>query len=167
MDFNISEHIPANFHPESKVWIYQCNRDFTKMEAEEIKSVLNNFASSWTSHGAKVKGFATLLLETFIMFMADESATGVSGCSTDSSVRVVKEIENNYNVELFNRQLLAFWVDNKIVQIPLNELHTALSNQFISPETLYFNNTILSKKEIEEKWLTKLKYSWLSNKLAL
>ncbi len=167
MDFNISEHIPANFHPESKVWIYQCNRDFTNMEAEEIKSVLNNFASSWTSHGAKVKGFATLLLETFIMFMADESATGVSGCSTDSSVRVVKEIENNYNVELFNRQLLAFWVDNKIVQIPLNELHTALSNQFISPETLYFNNTILSKKEIEEKWLNKLKYSWLSNKLAL
>ena len=167
MDFNISEHIPANFHPESKVWIYQCNRDFTKMEAEEIKSVLNNFASSWTSHGAKVKGFATLLLETFIMFMADESATGVSGCSTDSSVRVVKEIENNYNVELFNRQLLAFWVDNKIVQIPLNELHTALSNQFISPETLYFNNTILSKKEFEEKWVTKLKNSWLSNKMAL
>ena len=167
MHFNKKELIPANFHPESKVWIYQCNRDFTKMEAEEIKSVLNNFASSWTSHGAKVKGFATLLLETFIMFMADESATGVSGCSTDSSVRVVKEIENNYNVELFNRQLLAFWVDNKIVQIPLNELHTALSNQFISPETLYFNNTILSKKEIEEKWLTKLKYSWLSNKLAL
>ena len=167
MHFNKKELIPANFHPESKVWIYQCNRDFTKMEAEEIKSVLNNFASSWTSHGAKVKGFATLLLDTFIIFMADESATGVSGCSTDSSVRVVKEIENNYNVELFNRQLLAFWVDNKIVQIPLNELHTALSNQFISPETLYFNNTILSKKEIEEKWLTKLKYSWLSNKLAL
>ena len=167
MHFNIKELIPANFHPDSKVWIYQCNRPFTKIEAEEIKSVLNNFASSWTSHGAKVKGFATLLLDTFLIFMADESATGVSGCSTDSSVRIVKEIEKKYTIELFNRQLLAFWVDNNIVRIPLNELNAALSNRFISPETLYFNNTILSKKEIEEKWLTKLKYSWLSNKLAL
>ena len=167
MHFNIKELIPANFHPDSKVWIYQCNRPFTKIEAEEIKSVLNNFASSWTSHGAKVKGFATLLLDTFLIFMADESATGVSGCSTDSSVRIVKEIEKKYTIELFNRQQLAFWIENNIVRIPLNELNADLSNQFISPETLYFNNMVLSKKEFEEKWIIELKNSWLSNKIAL
>ena len=161
MHFNISQHLPANFHPDSRVWIYQSNRLFTSTESAEITLLLNDFASNWTSHGAKVKGFATILLDTFILFLADETATGVSGCSTDSSVKLVKEIEKKFEVELFNRQRLAFWVDENIFQIPLNELKTALDNEVISPETLYFNNTILSKKELEQNWLIKLKNSWL------
>ena len=165
MNFNISEHIPSDFHPDSRVWIYQSNQSFTSAQTSEIKLLLNEFASNWTSHGAKVKGFGTVLLDTFILFLADESATGVSGCSTDSSVKLVKEIEKKYEVDLFNRQILAFWVDENIIQIPLNELKSALDNQVISPDTLYFNNTILSKKEFEENWLIKLKNSWLSKQL--
>ena len=164
MNFNISEHIPSDFHPDSRVWIYQSNRTFTSTETAEIKLLLTEFASNWTSHGAKVKGFGTVLLDTFILFLADESATGVSGCSTDSSVKLVKEIEKKFEVELFNRQRLAFWVSDNIVQIPLNELKSALNNQVISTETLYFNNTILSKKELEQNWLINLKTSWLAIK---
>ena len=165
MNFNISEHIPSDFHPDSRVWIYQSNRTFTSAEATEIKLVLNEFASNWTSHGAKVKGFGTVLLDTFILFLADESATGVSGCSTDSSVKLVKEIEKKYEVDLFNRQTMAFWVNEDIIHIPLSELKNALDNEIISPETLYFNNTILSKKEFEKNWLIELKNSWLGLKI--
>ena len=164
MTFNISQHLPSDFHPQSRVWIYQSNRIFTAVEANEINSTLSDFVSSWNSHGDKVKGFATLLLDCFILFLADESATGVSGCSTDSSVRVVKELEKKYNVDLFNRQLLSFWIDEKIVQIPLSGLKNAIQINQISPETIYFNNTILSKKELEEKWIINLKNSWLSTK---
>jgi hypothetical protein len=35
--------------------------------------------------------------------MADETATGVSGCSTDSSVRLIKEIEKIFGVNMFDR----------------------------------------------------------------
>jgi hypothetical protein len=165
MHFNISEHIPADFHPESRVWIYQSNRTFTSTESAEIKLILNEFASDWTSHGAKVKGFGTVLFDTFIIFIADETATCVSGCSTDSSVKLVKEIEKKFEIELFNRERLAFWVDDNISQISLNELKTAFDNHVISPDTLYFNNTILSKKELEENWIIQLKNSWLSKQL--
>ena len=165
MNFNISEHIPSDFHPDSRVWIYQSNRTFTSTEATEIKLLLNEFASNWTSHGAKVKGFGTVILDTFILFLADETATGVSGCSTDSSVKLVKEIEKKFDVELFNRQRMAFWVDENIFQIPLNELKSALDNQVISTDTLYFNNTILSKKELEHNWITVLNTSWLGLKI--
>ncbi len=165
MHFNLSEHIPKDFHPDSRVWIYQSNRTFTSTEATEIKLFLNEFASKWTSHGAKVKGFATVLMDNFIIFLADESATGVSGCSTDSSVKLVKEIEKKYEVDLFNRQILAFWVNGKINLIPLSELKSALDSQIISAETLYFNNTILSKKELEQNWIIILKNSWLGLKI--
>jgi hypothetical protein len=99
--------------------------------------------------------------------MADETTSGVSGCSTDSSVRLIKKIEHNYNTELFNRQNLCFFNGENIIQIPLSKLNEAISNNQINLETIYFNNVVLSKKELEEKWIIKLKDSWLENKVKV
>ena len=157
--------LPSDFHPNSRVWIYQNDRLFTEQEQIEIDDLLKQFTGSWTSHGAKVKGFGKLFFNQFIILMADETASGVSGCSTDSSVRLIKEIENRYNADLFNRQNLAFFTGENIIQIPLSKLNEAISGNLINPETYYFNNAILSKKELEEKWIIKLKNSWLKNKV--
>ncbi|WP_204351865.1 hypothetical protein, partial [Klebsiella variicola] len=70
---------------------------------------LIQFVSNWISHGTPVKGYANLLFGQFIILMADETATGVSGCSTDSSVHLMKEIELRFKADLFNRQNLAFY----------------------------------------------------------
>ena len=62
-------------------------------EIFELEPLLENFVANWKSHGAKVKGYATVLYGQFILIMADETATTVGGCSTDSSVHVIKAIE--------------------------------------------------------------------------
>jgi hypothetical protein len=49
-----------------------------------------------------------LFFGQFIILMADEKATGVSGCSTDSSVRLIKDIEQRFGVNMFDRTTLAF-----------------------------------------------------------
>src|SRR5512136_2163980 len=117
-------------------------------EALSIEDMLNDFVAKWNSHGDPVKGFGTLFFGQFIILMADESATGVSGCSTDSSVRLVKDIERALNVNLFDRQLLSFVIIEKVQLLPLNQLNYAVQNGFISSETLYFNNTVLDKNEL-------------------
>jgi hypothetical protein len=98
--------------------------------------------------------------------MADETATGVSGCSTDSSVRIVKEIEEKFKVQLFERQTLAFFVKDKIQLLPLSQLGYAAENEFINAETLYFNNTVLNKKELLQNWIIPIKDSWLSKRVV-
>jgi len=159
--------LPSDFHPDSRVWIYQSDRSFTKQEQIEIDELLKQFTESWTSHGAKVKGFGKLFFKQFIVLLADETASGVSGCSTDSSVRLIKEIENRYKSDLFNRQNLAFFNGENIIQIPLSKLNEAISIKLINLETYYFNNVVLSKKELEEKWIVQLKISWLTNKVKV
>src|SRR5205085_1778366 len=89
-----------NFHPGSRVWVYQCSRVFTLQEAMGIEELLNEFASQWKSHGTPVKGAAYLFFGQFIVLIADETATGVSGCSTDSSVRLIKDIEQRFTVNM-------------------------------------------------------------------
>jgi hypothetical protein len=165
MNLNYSGLLPEDFSPSSRVWIYQSNRLFSMGEALAIEDKLNEFVAGWNSHGDPVKGFATMFFGQFIILMADESATGVSGCSTDSSVRLIKDIEKTYHVNMFDRQLLAFVIKEKLQLLPLNQLNYAVQNGFISSETLYFNNTVLTKQELLDKWIIPVKESWLAKKI--
>ncbi|MEP6596431.1 MAG: hypothetical protein ABJA71_10825, partial [Ginsengibacter sp.] len=118
------------------------------------------------SHGDDVKGFARLFFGQFVILMADETATGVSGCSTDSSVKLIKNIEQDFNINLFDRQTLAFIVSERIQLFPLDQLNYAIENDLISPDTLYFNNTVQTKQELINNWITPVKDSWLVKKFA-
>ena len=165
MNLNYKELLPADFAPDSRVWIYQSDRLFAMSEVLQIEDLLHEFVKEWKAHGTMVKGFATVFFGQFIILMADETATGVSGCSTDSSVRLIKEIEKVYSVNLFDRQLLAFVTNNKIQLLPLSQFNYALDNHFIDESTLYFNNTVRDKKELENNWIVPPAQSWLSKKL--
>lgn len=156
-----------NFHPDSRVWIYQCNQLFTLNEALEIEEILKEFIMQWNSHGSPVKGEAHLFFGQFIVLIADETATGVGGCSTDSSVRVIKNIEQRFAVSMFDRTSLAFIVKEKIQLLPLSQLQYALDNGFIDLDTLYFNNLVQTKAELASKWIVPVKESWLMKKISL
>jgi hypothetical protein len=165
MEIDLSEHIPTDFDDNSRVWIYQSSRLFLMNEAFELEDMLNNFVANWKSHGDKVKGYANLFFGQFIILMADETQSSVSGCSTDSSVHIIKEIEQKFKVDLFNRQNLAFIIKDKVQLLPLSQLNYAVQNNFINADTLYFNNTVLTKKELLEKWIVPVKDSWLVKKI--
>jgi hypothetical protein len=164
MSFNISEHLPEDFADNSRVWIYQSNRIFFMQEALEIEPMLQQFVQEWKSHGTPVKGYANLFFGRFIILMADENATGVSGCSTDSSVRLIKEIEKKFAVNMFDRQMLTFYMKDKVEQLPLSQLNYGIENGFIKSGTLYFDNTILTKNALENNWITEVMNTWLARK---
>lgn len=137
-------------------------------EASQIEPMLEQFVSNWKSHGATVKGFANLLFGQFIIIMADEdNSNTVSGCSTDSSVNLIKQIEQDLKVEMFNRQNLAFVVKDKIQVLPLTQVNYALENNFINANTLFFNNLVATKQELLNNWVIPVKDSWLATRYDL
>ena len=158
--------LEGNFPGNSKVWVYQASRIFAISEALDIEEMLKAFTEQWKSHGTPVKGVAHLFFGQFIVLMADETATGVSGCSTDSSVRLIKEIETLFKVSLFDRQSLAFIVKNNIRLLPMNQLQYAINNQFINADSIYFNNLVQTKNELEKNWTIPVKDSWLAKRFS-
>jgi hypothetical protein len=165
MTQQIQQLLPVDFAPSSQVWIYQSNRPFNEREALEINEQLNQFATQWLSHGARVKGWGKLLFNQVIVLMADESATGVSGCSTDSSVRIIKSLERQYEVTLFDRLQLAFLVKDQLQLLPMAQVAYAFEKGFLTEDTLYLNNTVLTKQELEQNWLIPVKDSWVMKKV--
>ena len=167
MNFEYNHLLAQNFSSDSRVWIYQSSRLFTLNEALAIEEMLNDFTSKWLSHGVPVRGAGYLFFGQFVILMADERATGISGCSTDSSVRLIKDIEQRFGVSMFDRTTLAFVVKDKVQLLPLSQLQYAFDNRFIDSHTLYFNNLVQTKAELENNWLVPLKDSWLSKKIIV
>ena len=165
MNVNFHDLVPKDFNDNSHVWIYQSSRIFAPSEVKQIEELLKDFASNWKSHGTPIKGYGNLFFGQFVIFMADETASGVSGCSTDSSVRVIKNIEKDFGVDMFDRQMLAFIIDEKVQLIPLSQVNSLLEEGLLTADTLYFNNTILTKKELLKEWIIPVKKSWLAKRV--
>jgi len=159
--------IPGDFSGQSKVWVYQSSRAFIEREVNEINEQLEQFYTQWQSHGEPVKGWAKLVFGQFIVFMADESQSQVSGCSTDSSVRIVKSIERQYEVNMFDRLMLTFLVNGKAQMLPMNQVQYALDKGYIKNDTPLFNNVVLTKDELMSNWLIPLDKSWLAGRIKL
>jgi len=66
---------------------------------------------------------------------------------------------------MFNWQNLAFIVKDKVQVIPRQQFNYALENNFISADTLFFNNVVASKKELEENWIIPVRDSWLKTRI--
>lgn len=160
--FDITRHLPEDFASGSKVWIYQADRIFTVSEAFELEKIFEDFINSWKSHGAPVKGFAGLFFGRFVILMADESETTVGGCSTDSSVGMIREVQKKFNTNLLSRNDLAFLIKGKPEVIPMQQLAYAVEHGFINRNTLYFNNTVGTKSDLLQRWITPAGETWLS-----
>lgn len=159
--------IPTDFSDNSRVWVYQSSRAFIEKEEREVNEQLYQFYTQWQTHGEPVKGWAKLLFNQFIVFMADESQSQVSGCSTDSSVRVVKSIERQYDVNMFDRMVLTFLVNSKAQMLPVNQVQYALDKGYIQADTPLFNNVVGTKQELMNNWLIPLNESWLAGRVQL
>jgi hypothetical protein len=100
----------------------------------------------------------------FIVLMADESDASVSGCSTDSSVHLIKEAGALFNLNFFDRQALAFLIDGTVSLIPLPQVAAAIQEGIITPDTIYFNNIVATKEAFDKEWMISVKDSWLARK---
>jgi hypothetical protein len=166
MDWNYLQNIDPDFSDESRVWVYQASRPFNETESAEIQQMLDGFTSQWKSHGTPVKGAGYLFFNQFLILMADEAATGVSGCSTDSSVRLVKDIEQRFETSMFDRTTLAFVVDDRPRLLNLDKLQLAYDTGMISKNTLYFNNLVQTKDELQNRWMIPIEDSWLTRRIS-
>lgn len=167
MNFAYKHLLPDNFSNDSRVWVYQSSRLLSLSEALQAEELIAKFCAEWLSHGAEVKAYGNLFFGQFVVLMADERQAGVSGCSTDSSVRFIKELGEKFGVDFFNRTNLAFIQKEKIQLLPLGQLRYAFDNGFINADTLFFNNVVLNKEQFENNWLIPIKNSWLASRLAL
>ena len=78
---------------ESRIWIYQSNRKFSEEEFSEIETDLKAFVEEWAAHGTSLEASFLLKYNRFIILAVNQDVQAATGCSIDSSVRFIKQIE--------------------------------------------------------------------------
>ncbi|EDM34975.1 hypothetical protein PBAL39_07850 [Pedobacter sp. BAL39] len=154
------------FSPQSRIWIYQSNRAFSDSEVSAIDKKLNAFTSQWKAHGHQLSAKAEVLHHFFIVFTVDEATAGATGCSIDASVRIIKEIEQEYQVDLFDRFNMAYKIDGKVIVSNKEDFETLVNIKTIGPKTIVFNNLVQTLEEFETKWELPFEESWHSKVFA-
>lgn len=165
MNFDYKESIPRNFSGDSRVWIFQSDKQFNQEQTEGISKELTDFNNQWSAHGIRLFSFAKILFNRFIVLMADGSVVKICGGSTDDSTRFMKRLEKEHGVKLLDRQLLAFVINDTIEIVPMTGVDALVKEGKITGETIYFNNTITTRDELLGSWMVPVRESWLSKRL--
>jgi len=135
---------------ESRVWTYLCNRILNDQEANLIEGQIEKFTRSWKAHQKPLSANGQLLYNQYIVLAVDESVEPISGCSIDSSVHLVKTIENHLEVDFFNR-LNVLVLKNQTPKLVSYHDIGAYKGDFV------FNPRIESLRELRENWLVEIK----------
>ena len=144
----------------ARVWIYQSTRPFTETEAVVLTSQINGFVGEWTAHRKTLLATGTLFYNQFIVLSVDESLNDASGCSIDASVYFIKDIENQYNVQLFERMNFAYLDGETVKTAPSTVFSQLYTEGSLSDDTLVFDNLVNTVGALKTAWLKPLKSSW-------
>lgn len=145
----------------AKVWIYMADRALNWEETDEAREAVYNFAEQWSSHNQDLLSYGDIFHHRFIVLMVDETKSGASGCSIDSSVRFIKSLEEKYNCSFFNREIFAYLEEEEVKVLTKGELSEAYANKVIHDETLMFNNLVKTRQEFEDGWVAPLSEFWI------
>lgn len=145
----------------SRIWIYQSDRPINGLEKQKIQQETEEFLMQWAAHGNDLRAASTILHDHFLIISIDEAFNLASGCSIDSSVHFVQELGKRYSINFFERTNLAFWQNEDIRLVKLRDLKGLIVSEQISPNSVFFENTIQTKGKLENHWRVQASETWL------
>lgn len=154
------ENLPSNH----KLWFYGFSKNLSESQLAEINETLRIFINSWQSHGEKVKASYRILEGKIIVIMVDQDYLEASGCSIDSSVAVLRAINDKYGLDLFNRLKMAVRMNEGWGYLHSNEVAEMVGQGLIIDETICLNESV-SNSNKKNHLLIPFKDSWMAKRV--
>ncbi len=161
IDQALTVNYPSHLADGARVWIYQCTREFTGAESKAIAEACERFTTDWAAHGKNLTAGYGIYFNRFICLFVDETAHNASGCSIDSSVHFIQEIERSLKVSLFGRTDVAYvTASGEIETVHMNDVSRAKELGHLNGESIVFNNLVATLGEMKSGWMVPISSSW-------
>ncbi|MCP9767748.1 hypothetical protein EGI22_07470 [Lacihabitans sp. LS3-19] len=144
----------------SKVWVYQANRMLLESEINEISKYLNGQVALWESHGSPLQASFQFFYDKFLVLGVNTEFQDPSGCSIDTSTRWLKNIQQNLNIDFFDRSI-AYFENESLNFFPILEAKKQVLAGKISAETTVLNHQIGTLGELKSNWKLKASDSFM------
>ena len=154
VDFN-------DLNKNSKVWVFQSSSIIPESLLDKVSNDSKEFLDQLNSHGNSLKSSFKIIYNHFLIIAVENIQNEISGCSIDTIVRFVKDLELKYNLSFFDRLIIKYKEANNIKSVSLNEFKSICKTKKISDEITVFNNLVKNIDELENIWETNIHNTWL------
>lgn len=135
------KHLFPAFPEDARLWVYAMPRPLSEEQRKLVASRLADFVTQWQSHGAPVHGAFDIVEDQFVL-IAGYVDGGVGGCSTDSMVRVMKQLREE-GLDGFDRTLVFFRdAGAKVQAVSRADFQAMVKGGNVDADTPVFDTTI-------------------------
>ena len=157
MKIEESEIIETN---DYRVIIYPASRPFTAKESKAISEKIFDFLPTWAAHGKPLSSSFKIEKNQFIIVCVDEEKEAASGCSIDALTGVMRELDSEFNLGLFDRMKASYVENGEVKTMKLTDFRNALKNGEISQDIEVFDFSKNTYVNFLSDFLLPLKRSW-------
>jgi len=147
---------------ESKIWIYQSNRKLSDAEVAEIEEDLKAFIEEWSAHGTSLEASFLIKYNRFIILAVNQEVQQATGCSIDSSVVFIQQLESKYGIDLLDKMNVTYKQGEFLTHKSLLDFKRMAKEKAVSENTIVFNNLVNTIEEWKENWEVPASESWHS-----
>ena len=145
---------------EARIWIYPSDRPFRSDEILQLEQALSDFLAQWTAHNQSLEAGFVLPHDRFIVIGINQETAHASGCSIDSSVRFIQELEEKFEIVLLDKMNVTFKQGDYFVHKQLSDFRKMAKSKSVTKETIVFNNLVDTKSYFKNNWEIPAEQSW-------
>lgn len=146
------------FEDDAKVWIFPCNRTFSKEEIENLSNRLKQFTSNWEQNKQTITSSFELPYNRFIVIIAKNQILN-SEC-IDLLMNEISEIEKTHEVSLMDRLNVSYKQGDYIQYKEMKAFKKMYKDKAIGKDPIVFDNTVNNKWSYKNEWEIPLSESW-------
>ena len=143
-----------------RVLIYPASRPFTAKESKVIAEKLYDFLGGWAAHGKPLSASFKIEKNQFIVIAVDEEKETASGCSIDALGGLMKDLDGEFNLGLFDRMKASFLEKGEVKTMKLQDFRSALKSGELSRDIEVFDFSKSTYVSFLSDFLLPLKRSW-------
>ena len=126
----------------ARLWVFALANELSQAQHGVVTARLDEFLSGWKSHGTPVHGAYKVLDDRFVL-IAGYVDDDVSGCSTDSMVRVMKALRQEHGIDGFDRSVVFYRDASGAARaVKRDEFQKLVEAGAVRDETIVFDPTI-------------------------
>ncbi len=143
-----------------RVIIYPASRPFTPRESKAITEKLYDFLATWAAHGKPLSSSFKIEKNQFIVVCVNEEKEMASGCSIDELGGIMRALDGEYELGLFDRMKASFVENGEVKTMKLQDFRNGLKEGSISRDIEVFDFSKNTYVAFLSDFLLPLSRSW-------
>jgi len=146
---------------DARLWVFGVGDELGREKREHFLARVDGFLEVWAAHGSPLRCARDFRHGRFLLVAVDEASVPPSGCSIDSMVRLLKELEVEIDTSLVDNTPVWYRDDGGVHRVSRADFRRHAEEGRVDADTLVFDNTITRVGQLEAgEWERRARDSW-------